>query len=156
MERTTIIPLRGAAGPAQVARAIVEKLPGKFWSVPESGHLLVLDENTGELSLVSNIVLQEIIEANFNTPRLVRAADGRAKAEYASLILSKQVLTDIMSQLTTLYAAPAPTWAAPARPVTASLRNSIIGRLDQGESRQSIARAYSVSEAQVLAVARAQ
>jgi hypothetical protein len=96
--RETLIPMRGADGPKQVARALVHKLPGKFWAATEAGHLLMLDENTGGISLTTNDSLQSVIEEHFDTPRLVRV-EGGAKAERAPLILGRQFLTDVLGQL---------------------------------------------------------
>lgn len=153
-ERQTIIPRRGAAGPQQIAAAIVDKMPGKFWSAGEVGHLLMLDEHTGEISLTTNISLSTVIEANFDTPALLRA-EGGAKSVTVPLSLGRQYLTDVMSQLM-LCAAPAPQWASPARPLTVSQRSEVRGRVGQGESRQSVAKSMSISVDQVFALTRPQ
>jgi hypothetical protein len=150
MEKETITPLRGADGPKQVAREIVRKMPGKFWAATEAGYLLMLDESTSELSLTTNLTLQAVIEAHFDTPRLVRA-EGGAKFERAPLILGRQFLVDVIAQLM-LYAAPAPQWAAPTRQLNYQRQQEVRYRRSTGESRQQVARAYSITEAQVDAL----
>ena len=150
MERETIILRRGADGPRQLADAIVRRIPGKFWAAPEAGHLLTLDESTGEISLTTNITLQAVIETNFDTPRLVPAVSG-GEAETVPLILGRQFLADVMAALM-LYAAPAAAWAAPSRQLNHQRQQEVRYRRSTGESRQQVARAYSITEAQVDAL----
>lgn len=149
-DRKTIVPRRGAAGPAQLAAAIVDKLPGKFFSAAEAGHLLMLDESSGEISLVTNDALQAVIEAHFDTPRLVRA-EGGAKSENLPLSLGRQFLTDVIAQLM-LTAAPAPQWAAPGRQLSVQRQQEVRYRRSTGEPRAAVAKSYGITEAQVDAL----
>lgn len=150
--RTTIVLKRGAAGPQQLAAVLVEKLPGKFWSAPEAGHLLVLDESTGEVSLATNLILLAVIEEHFDTPVLLRA-EGGAKSVNVPLSLGRQFTTDVMSALM-LCSATAPQWAAPSRQLNYSRQQEVRDRRSTGESRAQLAAHFKISEAQVDAIVR--
>jgi hypothetical protein len=109
----------------------------------------------GEFSVVNTAALQELVGTLFDTVRLTRTSDGWA-AECVPLIVDRRALIDVIAELQ-LRLVKAPQLAAPGQQkLSVQKRQEIAQRLKTGEKRSDVARAYQISEAQVLALAQAQ
>jgi hypothetical protein len=126
---------RGRNDIEALAAVVAEQLIGKLYHC--DGRLCLLEE--GKIVVVSRNMLQSLVALHVASPRLVPNGE-RYECAYEPLIVRSQDLVDLYEKLVQLAAAG----VSRPRQISERERGYIQQRLAQGESPESIGRAYDL------------
>jgi hypothetical protein len=136
---------RGRGDIERLADALMAVWIERIW-VTEGDRLQWLAD--GKLIPLTHPMARELISKTLCSPKLVMQDDGNCVVQRVPLDISGQALKDTLEQIV-LRAARAE--VGRPKPLTTNMLQNVFGRHAQGESIESISRAYSLETATVRA-----